>query len=171
MSVVSDSVRPHRRRPTRLLSLGFSRQAYWSVLPFSSPVHESEKRKWSCSVLSNSSRPHGLQPTRLLHHGISQARALEWVAIAFSSINHSKTDFLLLFFFKCTFLICLLLNREVWKYLFGNFQKFLSVIFHICVPALGFVLSTCCLERLPSTMRTELEDGGVYKWRAFRWWS
>ena len=36
-------------------------------------------------------------------------------------------------------------------------------ISHICVPALGFVLSTCCLERLPSTMRTELEDGGVYK--------
>ena len=32
----------------------------------SSPMHESEKRKWSHSVVSNSSRPHGLQPTRLL---------------------------------------------------------------------------------------------------------
>ena len=49
-----------------LLSLGFSRQEHWSGLPFPSPVHESEKWKWSHSVMSNSSRPHGLQPTRLL---------------------------------------------------------------------------------------------------------
>ena len=48
-------------------SLGFSRQEQWSGLPFPSPVHESEKWKWSRSVVSNSSRPHGLQPTRLLH--------------------------------------------------------------------------------------------------------
>ena len=46
-------------------SLGFSRQEHWSGLPFPSPMHESEKWKWSCSVVSNSSRPHGLQPTRL----------------------------------------------------------------------------------------------------------
>ena len=48
-------------------SPGFSRQEHWSGLPFPSPMHESEKSKWSCSVVSNSSRPHGLQPTRLLH--------------------------------------------------------------------------------------------------------
>ena len=48
------------------LSLGFSRQEYWSGLPFPSPMHESEKWKWSCSVVSDSSRPCGLQPTRLL---------------------------------------------------------------------------------------------------------
>ena len=47
-------------------SLGFSRQEHWSGLPFPSPMHESEKWKWSCSVVSNSQRPHGLQPTRLL---------------------------------------------------------------------------------------------------------
>ena len=45
---------------------GFSRQEYWSGLPFPSPIHESEKWKWSHSVVSNSSRPPGLQPTRLL---------------------------------------------------------------------------------------------------------
>ena len=49
------------------LSLGFSRQEYWSGLPFPPPMHESEKWKWSRSVMSDSSRPHGLQPTRLLH--------------------------------------------------------------------------------------------------------
>ena len=48
------------------LSLGFSRQEHWSGLPFPSPMHESEKWKWSHSVMSDSSWPHGLQPTRLL---------------------------------------------------------------------------------------------------------
>ena len=35
-------------------SLGFSRQEHWSGLPFPSPVHESEKWKWSHSVMSDS---------------------------------------------------------------------------------------------------------------------
>ena len=48
------------------LSLGFSREEHWSGLPFPSPMHESEKWKWSRSVVSDSSRPHGLQPTMLL---------------------------------------------------------------------------------------------------------
>ena len=48
-------------------SLEFSRQEHWSGLPFPSPMHESEKWKWSRSVVSDSSQPHGLQPSRLLH--------------------------------------------------------------------------------------------------------
>ena len=63
---MSDSATPwtvaHQAPP----SLGFSRQEHWSGLPFPSPMHESEKWKWSLSVMSDSSRPHGLQPTRLL---------------------------------------------------------------------------------------------------------
>ena len=47
-------------------SLGFSRQEHWSGLPLPSPMHESEKWKWSSSVMSDSLQPHGLQPTRLL---------------------------------------------------------------------------------------------------------
>ena len=47
-------------------SLGFSRQEHWSGLPFPSPMHESEKSKWSRSVVSNPQRPHGLQPSKLL---------------------------------------------------------------------------------------------------------
>ena len=35
-------------------------------VPFPSPVHESEKWKWSRSVVSDSPWPHGPQPTRLL---------------------------------------------------------------------------------------------------------
>ena len=36
------------------LSLGFSRQEHWSGLPSPSPMHESEKWKWSRSVVSAS---------------------------------------------------------------------------------------------------------------------
>ena len=48
-------------------SLGFSRQEHWSGLSFPSPMHESEKWKWSRSVMSDPQQPHGLQPSRLLH--------------------------------------------------------------------------------------------------------
>ena len=39
----------HQALPT----LGFSRQEHWSGLPFPSPMHESEKWKWSRSVMSD----------------------------------------------------------------------------------------------------------------------
>ena len=63
------------------LSLGFSRQEPWSGLPFHSPMHESEKWKWSrdpmdCSLPGSSV------------HWIFQARVLEWVASAFSENSH-----------------------------------------------------------------------------------
>ena len=48
-------------------SLEFSRQEHWSGLPFPSPMHESEKWKWSRSVVSHPQWSHGLQPSRLLH--------------------------------------------------------------------------------------------------------
>ena len=41
-----------------------ARTLEWVAIP--SPVHESEKWKWSRSVVSDSLWPHGLQPTRLL---------------------------------------------------------------------------------------------------------
>ena len=49
------------------LSMGFSRQERWSGLPFPSPVHESERWKWSRSVCLTLCDPMDwLQPTRLL---------------------------------------------------------------------------------------------------------
>ena len=38
-------------------SLGFSRQEHWSGLPFPSPVHGSEKGKWSRLVVSDPQQP------------------------------------------------------------------------------------------------------------------
>ena len=63
-------------------SLGFSRQEHWSGLPFPSPMHESEKWKWSHSVVSDSSDPMDCSLPGSSIHGIFQARVLEWGAIA-----------------------------------------------------------------------------------------
>ena len=60
-------------------SLGFSRQEHWSGLPFPSPMHESEKWKWTHSVVSDSSRPHGLQPPGSSIHGIISQVKKDWV--------------------------------------------------------------------------------------------
>ena len=71
-------------------SLGFSRQEHWSELPFPSPMHGSEKWKWSRSVVSDSSDPMDCSLPGSSIHGICQARVLEQVAIAFSIICHSR---------------------------------------------------------------------------------
>ena len=68
-------------------SLGFSRQEHWSGLPFPSPMHESEKWKWSRSVCPIPSDPMDCSPPGSSVHGIFQARVLEWGAIAFSHNN------------------------------------------------------------------------------------
>ena len=64
-------------------SLGFSRQEHWSGLPFPSPMHESEKWKWSCSVVSDFSDPMDCSLPGFSIRGIFQAKVLEWGAIAF----------------------------------------------------------------------------------------
>ena len=71
-------------RPLGSPSLGFSRQEHWSGLPFPSPIHESEKWKWSCSVVPTLHDPMDCSLPGSSVHGIFQARVLEWVAIAFS---------------------------------------------------------------------------------------
>ena len=64
------------------LSMGFPRQEYWSGLPFPSPMHESESEvAQSCLTLSD---PMDYLLPGSSVHGISQARVLEWGAIAFS---------------------------------------------------------------------------------------
>ena len=80
-------------------SMGFSRQEYWNGLPFPSPgaFPDPGIEPWSptfqadaltsdipaCKVVSDSATPWTSLPGSSVH-GISQARILEWVAIAFS---------------------------------------------------------------------------------------
>ena len=57
-------------------SLGFSRQEHWTGSLFPSPMHKSEKWKWSRSVMSDSLRTPCSLPGSSVH-GIFQARVLE----------------------------------------------------------------------------------------------
>ena len=65
---------------------GILRQEHWSGLPFPSPMHESEKWKWSCSVMSNPQRPHGLQASRLLRTW-DFSRQEYWSGVPLPSLN------------------------------------------------------------------------------------
>ena len=54
-------VTPYTAAHQAPLSLGFSRQEYWNVLPLPSPMHACQV----ASIMPDSVWPHGQQPTRL----------------------------------------------------------------------------------------------------------
>ena len=133
------------------LSLGFSRQEHWSGFPFPSPMHESEKSKWSRSVVSDSSWPHGLQPTRLLcpwdFPGKSTGVGCHCLLRMYSAykLNKQGDKAALTYSFSylepvccsmsssnCCFLTCIQISQEagqmVWyPHLFQNFPEFVVV--------------------------------------------
>ena len=91
-SVVSDSMRPRRRQPTRLPCPGDSPGKNTGVgchflLQCMEVGRETEVAQ-SCLTLRN---PMDCSPPGSSVHGIFQARALEWGAIALS--EHNTTDF------------------------------------------------------------------------------
>ena len=86
---MSDSVRPHRRQPTRL-------HGHWDYpskntgvgchfLPQCIKVKSESEVAQSCLTISN---PMDCSPPGSSIYGIFQARVLEWGAIAFSHINY-----------------------------------------------------------------------------------
>ena len=84
-SVVSDSLRPHRRQPTRLLhpwdSPGKNTGVGCHFLLQCRKVKSEREVAQSCPTLSN---PMDCSLPGSSDHGILQARVLEWVAFAFS---------------------------------------------------------------------------------------
>ena len=66
------------------LSLGFSRQEHWSGLPFPSPMHESASASEVAQLCPTLSDHMDCSLPASSVHVISQARVLEWGAIAFS---------------------------------------------------------------------------------------
>ena len=70
-------------------SLGFSRQDYWSGLPFPSPIYESENECEVAQSCPTPSDPMDCCPPGSSVHGIFQARVLEWGAIAFSYYEYA----------------------------------------------------------------------------------
>ena len=93
-SVVSDSVRPHRRQPTRLLCPWDSPGKNTGVgchfpLQCMKVKSESEVAQLCPTLLD----PMDCSPPGSSVHGIFQARILEWVAIAFSGSLHWQAGF------------------------------------------------------------------------------
>ena len=90
-SVVSDSVQPHRRQPTRLPcpwdSPGKNIGVGCHFLLQCMKVKSESEVAQSCPTLCDPME--GSLPDSI--HGIFQARVLEWVAIAFSDGKHSAT--------------------------------------------------------------------------------
>ena len=86
-SVVSNSVRPHRWQPTRLLcpwdSPGKNTGVGCHFLLQCMKVKSESEVAQSCPTLSD---PMDCSPPGSSVHGIFQARLLEWVAIAFSQL-------------------------------------------------------------------------------------
>ena len=86
-SVVSDSVRPHRRQPTRLPhpwdSPGKNNGVGCHFLLQCMKVKSEREVAQSCSTLRD---PMDCSLPGSSIHGIFQARVLEWVAIAFSGL-------------------------------------------------------------------------------------
>ena len=95
-SVVSDSVRPHRRQPTRLPhpwdSPGKNTGVGCHFLLQCRKVKSESEVAQSCQTLRD---PMDCSPPGSSAHGIFQARVLEWGAIAFSeklyTISKNKT--------------------------------------------------------------------------------
>ena len=97
---LSDSVRPHRRQPNRLLcpwdSPGKNIGVGCHFLLQCIKVKSESEGVQSCLTLSD---PMDCSPPGSSIHGIFQARVLEWVAIAFSEsiCQHIKNQFFLSF--------------------------------------------------------------------------
>ena len=86
------TLQPHGLQHARLPRLWDSPGILQSGLPFPSPMHESEKWKWSRSVMSDSWPAHGLQPTRLLP-SMGFSRQEYWSVLPLPSPCESITIF------------------------------------------------------------------------------
>ena len=102
---LSDSVRPHRRQPTRLPrpwdSPGKNTGVGCHILLQCMEVKSESKVTQSCPTLSD---PMDCSPPGSSVHGIFQARVLEWVAIAFSDFASR-----IVHIYNFTFMVLLLL--------------------------------------------------------------
>ena len=115
---MSNSVRPHRRKPTRLPrpwdSPGKNTGVGCHFLLQCMKVKSESEVAQSCPTLSD---PMDCSPPGFSFHGIFQARVLEWGAIAFSTDTpgrtenntHSKSR-------AQTFITALLTTAAKWKY-------------------------------------------------------
>ena len=128
-------------------SLGFSRQEHWSGLLFPSPMHWSEKWKWSRFSRVRLCDPIDCSLPGSSIHGIFQARVVQWGAIAFSVWLITKPPNLWLHFSAslipaCGHVFKLWPRGHEWMFLWSYWAvplKRRSVAILICLPS--FLLS------------------------------
>ena len=112
---MSDSVRPHRRHPTRLLSPwdspGKNTEVGCHFLLQCMKVKSESEVAQLCLTLSN---PMDCSPPGSSVHGIFQARVLEWGAIAYSIKITSQFNFG--YMNKCILWQLLPTFSTVWSY-------------------------------------------------------
>ena len=130
----SNPVRPHRWQPTRLPpSLGFSRQEHRSGWPFPSPMHESEKWKWSHLVSPTLRDPMDCSLPASSVHGIFQARVLEWGAIAFSTCEstYKKNNNFQIRIFDDNYNSIVHSSQELIKSKYPSVEDWFDICWHI----------------------------------------
>ena len=124
-SVVSDSVRPHRRQPIRLPlpwdSSGKNTGVGCHFLLQCMKVKSESEVAQLCLTLSDLM---DCSPPGSSVHGIFQARVLEWVAIAFSNVS------------RYGHIIWVTFNAVEWRIEFLSHYFFLSVcgMWNLCSP-------------------------------------
>ena len=81
---MSESVRPYGQQPTRLLSTGFSRQEYWSGLPFPSPFINSRNTLLN-PLLSQPSLPS--PPLKTVYSSAFSEMSYKQIHLTYSLLN------------------------------------------------------------------------------------
>ena len=133
-SVVSDSVRPHRRQPIRLPlpwdSSGKNTGVGCHFLLQCMKVKSESEVAQLCLTLSNLM---DCSPPGSSVHGIFQARVLEWVAIAFSNVS------------RYGHIIWVTFNAVEWRIEFLSHYFFLSVcgMWNLCSPTRDWTHIPC----------------------------
>ena len=129
---MSDSVRPHRRQPTRLPhpwdSPGKNTGVDCHFLLQGMKVKSESEVAQSCPTLSD---PMDCSLPGSSIHGIFQARVLEWGAIVFSVSNNTSFNFLLLVSCFCLQKSCSSFNIGL---LSKSFKCIYSVQRYFCIP-------------------------------------
>ena len=153
---MSDSVRPHRRQPTRLLcpwdSPGKNTGVGCHFLLQCMKVKSEREVAQSCPTLSD---PMDCSLSGSSVHGIFQARALEWGAIAFSTLHTSIHSFRHVY---CTCSVTARLwsscGKQRWKI---NTWSYGSL----------FIRGPCMILCLSNKLPFPLVQGGQFTWGSY----
>ena len=142
-SVVSDSVRPHRRQPTRLPRPWDSPGKNTGVgCHFLLQCMKVKSESEVAQLCLTPSAPMDCSLPGSCVHGIFQARVLEWRAIAFSKIHIYSVLTL-----KNSWLMKTKTKRETWQQMMLSRALYCTFGFNLCVINIFHILLTTALKK------------------------